>query len=228
MNRLGLLAIALGLSVTVMGQNKALEITSEPGHHLVLSNQYTRVFKVQLPGHASTQLHRHRYAYLFVNLGKARIENEVQGKTPVTMELLDGQTELSETPMAHVIRNLGDTAFRNVTIEILRPPSAEKKAPERGLDLDRDMAIQVLYDTPQVRVSEFQLNPGMQADVSARKWPHLLVAVSEMRLRDQVRNGRGIELKQQPGDISWSPGGHAHTFTNTGEKAAHWVEVEFK
>lgn len=211
-----------------MGQNKAVEITAEPGHHLALSNEYTRVFEVELPAHASTQLHAHRHSYLFVNLGSAEIENEVQGKAPVRMKLLDGQTELSETPMAHMIRNLGDTPFRNVTIEILRPGAAQSAAPERGLDLDSDMAIQILYDTPQVRVSEFQLNPGMQADVPARKWPHLLVAVSEIRLRDQVRNGRAIELKQKPGDISWSAGGHAHTFTNTGEKAAHWVEVEFK
>jgi hypothetical protein len=228
-NRLGLLAIALGVSATVMGQNKPVEITSEPGHHLVLSNGYTRVFEVQLPAHASTLLHRHRYSYLFVNLGPAKIENDVQGKPPVTMKLLDGQTELSETPMAHVIRNLSDAPFRNVTIEILRPPAAVQGAPaERGLDLDSDMAIQILYDTPQVRVSEFQLNPGMGVDVPARKWPHLLVAVSGMRLRDQITNGRGIDLKQKPGDISWSPGGHAHTFTNTGSKPAHWVEVEFK
>ncbi len=130
--------------------------------------------------------------------------------------------------MAHVIRNLGDTPFRNVTIEILRPGAAQTAPPERGLDLDSDMAIQILYDTAQVRVSEFQLNPGMQAEVPARKWPHLLVAVSEMKLRDQVRTGRSIELKQKAGDISWSAGGHAHTFTNTGERAAHWVEVEFK
>lgn len=213
-----------------MGQDKPVEITAEPGHHLVLQNQYTRVFQIALPAHASTLLHAHRHCYLFVNLGTAKIENDVQGKAPVTMKLLDGQTELSQTPMAHVIRNLGDTPFRNVTIEILRPPAApgQNAPPERGLDLDSDMAIQILYDTPQVRVSEFQLNPGMQVDVPARKWPHLLVAVSEMRLRDQVRNGRGIELKQKPGDISWSPGGHAHSFTNAGPQPAHWVEVEFK
>jgi len=55
-----------------MGQTKPVEITSEPGHHLALSNAYTRVFQVQVPPHASTQMHLHRHSYLFVNLGGRR------------------------------------------------------------------------------------------------------------------------------------------------------------
>ncbi|HEU5334615.1 MAG TPA: hypothetical protein VFU27_01555 [Terriglobales bacterium] len=213
---------------TTQGANFAVTLDKEPGHHLVLQNQYTRVFQVEVPPHASTELHLHQHNYLFVSIGPALIENQVQGKASVKMKLQDGQTELAKGPFAHVIKNLADAPFRNVTIEILRPGAPQTAPPERGLDLDSDMAVQILYDTPQVRVSEFQLNPGMQVEAGARKWPHLLVAVSEMTLRDQVRNGRGIELKQKPGDISWSAGGHAHTFTNTGQKAAHWVEVEFK
>jgi mannose-6-phosphate isomerase-like protein (cupin superfamily) len=218
------------LSITVAAQSKPLEITSEPGHHLVLRNQYTRVFQVEVPPHASTQLHLHRNSYLFVNLGQAEIENDVQGKAPVKARLMDGQTELAEGPFAHLIKNVGNTPFRNVTIEILRPPSpAEQDAPrERGLSVDSGLMIDTLYDTAQVRVSEFQLNPGAHVDIHQDKWPHLLVAVSVLKLRDQRPNGRGLDLNQKPGDISWSEGGHAHTFTNLGLQQAHWIDVEFK
>lgn len=209
---------------------KPVEITSEPGHHLVLRNQYTRVFQVELPPHAATQLHLHRSSYLFVNLGPAEIENEVQGKSPVKMKLADGQTELAQGPFAHVIKNVGDTAFRNVTIEILRPlsPGAQGTAPERGLSVDSGLIIDTLYDTAQVRVSEFQLNPGAHVDIHRDKWPHLLVAVSDLKLRDQRPNGRGVDLNQKAGDVSWSQGGHAHSFTNLGLQQAHWIDVEFK
>lgn len=211
-------------------QTKSLEITSEPGHHLVLRNQYTRVFQVEVPPNSSTRLHLHRYSYLFVNLGTALIENDVQGKAPVRMKLLDGQVELSQGTIAHVIRNVGNTPFRNVTIEILRPPSpaAQSQPRERGLSLDMGLAIQVLYDTAQVRVSEFQLNPGVHVDIREDKWPHLLVAISGLKLRDQSKGGRGQDFNQKAGDISWSNGGHAHTFTNLGLKPAHWIDVEFK
>lgn len=213
-----------------MAQSKPLEITSEPGHRLVLSNAYTRVFKVEVPPHAATRLHLHRHSYLFVNLGQAEIENEVQGKAPAKMKLADGQTELAQGPFAHVIKDVGDTPFRNVTIEILRSPSAEAQTepPERGLSVDSGLMIDTLYDTGQVRVSEFQLNPGVHVDIHQDKWPHLLVAVSELTLRDQRPNGRGGDLNMKAGDISWSQGGHTHTFTNLGQRQAHWIDVEFK
>jgi quercetin dioxygenase-like cupin family protein len=227
---LGVLTIVLASCLGLMAQSKPLELTSEPGHHLVLKNQYTRVFQVTVSPHATTQLHLHRHSYLFVNLGQAEIENDVQGKAPVKMKLADGQTELSPGPFAHAIKNVGDTPFRNVTIEILRSPSsADEGAPrERGLSVDSGLVIDTLFDTGQVRVSEFQLNPGAHVDIHQDKWPHLLVAVSDLKLRDQRPNGRGGDLNQKAGDVSWSEGGHPHTFTNLGLKQAHWIDVEFK
>jgi mannose-6-phosphate isomerase-like protein (cupin superfamily) len=218
------------MSMAVTAQTKPLELTSEPGHHLVLRNQYTRVLQVEVPPQSSTQLHLHRNSYLFVNLGQAQIENDVQGKPPVKMKLTDGETELSPGPFAHVIKNVGNTPFRNVTIEILRPPSPAAQDPsrERGLSVDSGLVIDNLYDTAQVRVSEFQLNPGAHVDIHQDKWPHLLVAVSDLKLRDQRPNGRGLDLNQKAGDVSWSQGGHAHSFTNLGLRQAHWIDVEFK
>ncbi|HLK34020.1 MAG TPA: hypothetical protein VKT29_13080, partial [Terriglobales bacterium] len=176
------------------------------------------MFKVTVAPHASTQLHLHRHSYIFVTLGPAEIESDVQGKAPVKMKLQDGQTELSPGPFAHVIRNLGDSPFRNVTIEILRPPSpaAESEPHERGLSVDAGLLIDTLYDTPQVRVYEFKLNPGAHVVIHQDKWPHLLVAISKLELRDQRLNGRGGDLNENPGDIAWSQGGHPHTFTNLG------------
>lgn len=230
MNQFGVLACTLCLCLPAIAQTKPLEITSEPGHHLVLQNRYTRVFRVELAPHASTQMHLHQHSYLFVTIGTAQIENQVQGKPPVKMKLLDGQTELAKGPFAHVIKNLADTPFRNVTIEILRSPSpeAQDQPPERGLSVDSGLMIDTLHDTPQVRVSEFQLNPGVHVDIHRDKWPHLLVAVSQLKLRDQRPNGRGADLSLKPGDLSWSQGGHAHTFTNLGLQQAHWIDVEFK
>ena len=56
----------------------AVSIISEPRHHLVLENDYARVFKVDVPPHTSTLMHQHEHAYVYVVLGPAEIENEVQ------------------------------------------------------------------------------------------------------------------------------------------------------
>ena len=69
-------------------------ITAEPSHHLVLENEYVRVFKVEVPPHAQTLIHRHEHDYVFVTLGDAEVENTVTGKPPVQLKLQDGDLSL--------------------------------------------------------------------------------------------------------------------------------------
>src|SRR5438093_4766582 len=132
----------LFLSLRLLAQSAPVEITAEPGHHLVLQNRYTRVFQVELAAHASTLLHIHRHDYVYVVLGAAEIENDDQGKPPVKMKLADGEANLPKGGFAHVLRNLADTPFRNVTIEILRPPTGTRSYEnQRGVSTDSGYVI---------------------------------------------------------------------------------------
>ena len=69
-----------------------VEITAEPHHHLVLENDYIRVFNLEAAPHSATLVHRHRHDYVFVTLGASEVENDVVGKPPVTLKLQDGET----------------------------------------------------------------------------------------------------------------------------------------
>jgi len=71
-----------------------VEITAEPSHHLALENEYVRVFKVEVPAHAATLMHRHRHDYVYVTLGDAHLSNEVEGKPPVEVKLADAIRDL--------------------------------------------------------------------------------------------------------------------------------------
>ena len=50
---------------------EAVPLPKEPHHHLVLENDYVRVFRVSLPAHAATLLHQHDVPYVYVSLGPA-------------------------------------------------------------------------------------------------------------------------------------------------------------
>jgi len=140
-----------------------VEITAEPSHHLALENEYVRVFKVEVPAHAATLMHRHRHDYVYVTLGDAHLSNEVEGKPPVEVKLADGDTRFVPGDFAHVARNLSDQPFRNVTIELLQDeklrhadshwPEEAGKRPSRG-------RIKTLFVKDGVRVSETTLEPG--------------------------------------------------------------------
>jgi hypothetical protein len=93
-------------------------ITSEPDHHLVISNDYVRVFRVEVPAKAETLYHQHDYDYLYVALGDADVTSTRLNEKPVSVLLKDGEVEFSKGPFAHKAMNNSDLPFRNVTIEI--------------------------------------------------------------------------------------------------------------
>ena len=108
----------------------------EPHHHLKIENEYVRVYYVEVPPHENTQLHQHDHDYLFVTLGDSDVINAVRDKPEVHLLLKDGETHFTRGGFAHVARNLADTAFRNITIELLKPQTGAKNECEKvALDL---------------------------------------------------------------------------------------------
>jgi hypothetical protein len=116
------LVLALLFSASLLAQAPtAVPIPQEPHHHLVLENEYVRVFRVSVPPHESTLLHQHDVPYLYVALGAADVINAVQGRPEVRLVMADGQLGYSPGHFAHIARNNLDTHFDNVTIELLHP-----------------------------------------------------------------------------------------------------------
>ena len=106
--------------VLLRAQTPEVEITAEPSHHLALQNPFVRVFKVQVAPHAATLMHHHRHDYVFVTLGASEVENDVQGKPPVTLQLKDGDTYFLPGGFAHIAKNLLDQPFRKICSVLLK------------------------------------------------------------------------------------------------------------
>src|SRR5947207_11887244 len=102
-------------------------ITEEHHHHLVLENEYVRVFHVEVAPHAETKFHQHDMDYVFVTLGDSVVESERVGEKPVKLELKDGETRFTKGGFAHKAVNLSDKPFVNVTVELKKHFDAEIK-----------------------------------------------------------------------------------------------------
>jgi len=225
------IAAFLLLTALAYAQSNGVEITSEPHHHLALENQYVRVFKVEVAPHEATLMHRHRHDYMFVTLGDTQVENDVEGKQPVTLKLKDGETRYTPGDFAHIAKNLSETPFRNVTIELLQDEQA-KKSPaqwdeERGLHVFNGGTQDILFVKDNARASEVELQPGGVVPPHHHKGPHLLVAVSDLDLRSEIPGRGASPLQMKAGDIKWVPGDFTHSVTNAGKNAAKLVIVEF-
>ena len=230
MTRVGRLAVLL-LAFALFGQSVSeVEITAEPHHHLALENQYVRVFEVDVPPHESTLMHRHRHDYIFVTLGASEVSNEVEGKPAATLKLQDGETRFTPGNFAHIARNLASTPFRNVTIEFLRDKTTAqaKWDQERGLNVLSGGTQEILFVKDGVRVSEIELQPGGVLPKHRHTGPHLVVAISDLDLRNDVEGKPASSAELKSGDIKWTAGGYTHTLTNVGKQQAKFVTLEFR
>src|SRR5581483_170296 len=218
-------------SLLVMSQTQiqSVDITSEPHHKLVLENQYTRVFVVYVAPHESTLMHSHAKDYVYVAIGPAELENQIPGEKLAKVKLEDGQASLLKGGFAHEVQNLADTPFRNVTVEILKPGATQASEPSRrGVEVGDGNVTDTIYDTAAVRVSEIKLMPGATLPSHHHELPHLVIALADCELRNEVEGKPAAVLPQRMGNVAWVNGGFTHSLTIISKQPARWLAVEFK
>jgi quercetin dioxygenase-like cupin family protein len=221
------------LLVSFLAAQTATEvpITAEPSHHLVLENDQVRVFKVEVAPQASTLMHRHDHDYIYVTMGDTHLSNQVEGKASAEVKLSDGDTRFTPGNFAHIVKDLSDQPFRNITIELVQDEKlrlAQSHWPEdSGEKTFPGGRGKILFVKDGVRVSEFDLEPGAVVPSHHHDGPHLLVAISDLDLRSDV-DGKGPTAgKFTAGAVKWVAGGCTHTLTNVGKSPARFVILEF-
>jgi quercetin dioxygenase-like cupin family protein len=223
-----LAVLAALLPAVVLAQPPASEVAidAEPHHHLVLENAQVRVFQVEVAPHTATLMHRHGRDYVLVTLGAAEFENDVAGKPPASLKLQDGETRFSTGGFAHVAKNLADTPFRNVTIELLQPgPTTPGGGDEKPRELPGG-TITPLFVKDGVRVSDVRLKAGGAIPKHHHDGPHLVVAVTDLSLRSEVEGQAATNRTLKAGEVAWIPGGITHTVTNVAPGEARLITLE--
>jgi beta-alanine degradation protein BauB len=221
--------LAALLPAMALAQPPASEVAidAEPHHHLVLDNAQVRVFQVEVPPHSATLMHRHNRDYVFVTLGPSEVENDVAGKPPVTLKLQDGEPRFTSGGFAHVAKNLAATPFRNVTIELLQPGPATAGGEDQKPRELAGATITPVFVKDGVRVSDIRLKAGGSIPRHHHEGPHLVVAVTDLTLRNEVEGQAATTRTLKAGEVAWIPGGITHTVTNVAPGEARLITLEF-
>jgi quercetin dioxygenase-like cupin family protein len=180
-------------------------------------------------------MHHHGHDYVWVTLGAADIENQVQGKPSARLQFKDGETRFTAGNFSHMVRDLAPTPFRNITVELLQDeksrnaPSAwdTAKNEDRGLQVLSGGTKQILFVKDGVRVSELELQPGAVIPSHHHNGPHLVVAITDFDLRSDIEGKKPVSLHAKAGDANWVTGGYTHTVTNDGKQVAKFTTIEF-
>ncbi len=98
-------------------------VSHNVGTQLIFENARVRVWRMTLePGEAS-QLHQHRYDYLFVNVSRAHVALQELGQEPVTRTLDEDFVQYSVVGTAgqppHQLTNVGDSTVCQILVEFL-------------------------------------------------------------------------------------------------------------
>jgi hypothetical protein len=183
-------------------------------------------------------MHWHRHDYFQVTLGASEVVNAVKDKPPVTVKLQDGETRFSPATFAHIARNLSDQPFRNVTIEILEDESLRSSTAhwdeDRGLDILTNGTKQILFVKDNIRVTEFELQPGAVVPSRPRSGPLLLVAINDLDVFTNDPRTHGPPEPPPPppshfnsGNSVWLNHGFRRPIINAGHTLAKFVTLEF-
>ena len=225
----GLLFLA---TAALAQQQQPVEITSEPSHHLVLQNEYVRVFDVTVAPQASTLVHRHNSDYLFVTLGDSDVVSARVGEKPAELQLKDGEVRYTPGNFAHAAINKTDLPFHNITIELLKPStnvvpciSACSVDPNPREHQDYFFNLVRLISSDQWQVSLMTLPPSSHPIKYTLNDTHLVIAISDL---DLTSESDSATIKRQPGGLVWMPRGVTHTLVNNSQKSAKFVTLEFK
>ena len=242
--RFALYAFAIGLTAVFSLSGQAQEpvplargnTPGEPHHHLKIENEYVRVYYVEVPPHEDTQLHQHDHDYIYVSLGPSDVINAILNKPEIHLQLKDGETHFTRGGFAHVARNLADTPFRNITIELLKPqgsahnlcaqvilndPLGRCADPAPGY-----LSVGPQLDTEECRLDIVQLRPQTNVTLHANKLSFLMVALDDSKIRVSVKGKHTKTMRQ--GEMAWIDAFVNAQFANADNKAAAFLQVAFK
>jgi len=215
----------LVLCGTKASAQSAVPIEQEPAHRLVLQNGSIRVFDVWLPPGADSLWHVHRHDGISVRLADATVDDQPKDGQAETFRLRRGAVAYGATPTArtHRVRNVGETAFHNIYIELLADPNVGKD-PAAAAASDR----RVEFENDRVRALRRVLAPGESTAMHTHAASAVAVLVSAGRLEVSYPEGTARTHDVKAGAVQWIGSGTTHALKNVGDAHIEIVDIEPK
>lgn len=145
--------------------SQPVDIADEPHHHLIIANDYIRAFAVDVPPRTRTLCHQHPQEYLLYVAQGAEIISAARDEEPKKLNYVAGECELSKAGLVHVVENLGESAFRNLVVE-LQPRAAELRRGVETVVLSGEAAVERVLSENLGAVITIDLAAGAEVEVA--------------------------------------------------------------
>ena len=213
-------------------EQSVVPLKLEPHHHLVLHNDFVNVYSVEVEPKDSVLLHKHEYDAIGIMLGHAETTVRVPGKPDSHQKVVSGQLRLQQAGYIHSTAIDGDTAYRNVTIELLLPQqerrnicasviSAQPLNCPAAVSDDAAISEQPQFETNQTKISLVRLKPQQSVTLGASAQNRLIVVLDNTAT---VTSANSSPQALRNGDFLWHDGNRpVEIFENAGSKEIRLV-----
>jgi quercetin dioxygenase-like cupin family protein len=219
---------------------KVITMDDEPHHHLAFKNDVVKVFEVELQPRDSFLMHSHDTDDVAVVVADATTVTVSPGKADVLQISKTGEVRFARGGRVHLVRNIGQTPYRIVSIDLLRPQTGVRNLcgsqianeppncpapPARGANAPH--VDQPQFETDQTRVTVTRIRPQQSATLGDSDRDDLIVTIDESAVAPAA--GKGPDEALHPGDFVWVGRGETQRIIkNNSEKEVRVVTVACK
>jgi hypothetical protein len=205
-----------------------VDLANEPHHKMLFENPQVRVFRLQLQPGEATLPHRHKSLYAYLSLRPVTIANEVRGRPPVVVSLEGSEVHTSKGGFTLVERDKSSEPADLLVIEAALQSGGKGFAKPIGGFGFHNAAFGTLFEFPVMRGYMMTIAAGGHTEKHDENYDRLLIALSDLKLSEDVAGQPSSELQMRAWDIKWFPRGTSHATTNTGTSPAIFITFEFE
>jgi hypothetical protein len=210
----------------------AITLDEEAHHHLVLKNNTVNVFEIDLAPRDALLMHRHDQDEISVAFVAATTVSTTPGQADILTISKVGDIGFTRGGWVHSVRNIGQTAYRSVSVDLLRTQTGARNlcgaqvkdtpasCPGMAADANAPREDVPQFETDHVRVTLTRIRPRQQAMFGQPDRDDLIVAIDEAAVANR---------KVPPGGTIWiARGGAGRVIKNSSEKEIRVLSVAFK
>ena len=205
----------------VIGQatRAQIQVSEEPRHHKVFSNDWVRILDVHIPPGDTSLWHKHSTPSVFLILSNTKTGSQVKIE-PGKLSLTDGHIWFEgfyDTPRIHRVWNEDDHEFHVVDMELPHTPAGTIDPPYG------ESIFHLLFDEKPVRAYRMTLAAAKSWRSQPRK-----AAIVVIRTDDGEPVKVADSILQKKGDYVFIPSESPLAFQNNGQQDAQLAVFELK
>ena len=232
------LALLSLYSCSVFAQDvSVITMDQEPHHHLVLQNEFVKVFNVEVSPGDLIVLHRHDQNTVAIAIGDQLVTVGVPGKPDVHFKNADAQVRLQRSGYTHSTRVDGDAPYHTVAVELLEPQANFQNVcgevlvgqalncTESAKKESAAFSSEELLQSGEAEVWMVRVHPHQA--VSGAEFPFAAVIVALDPATIPSGSPKRKDRSLQPGEFVWLESRHGRPYQNPGDKDARFIEIRF-